>query len=129
MKITFEKTHNLSLIYIKLREYDDKVETIEDAMCELLFDKDNNWIGINIFNSSKYSGEFIIPSIKNIRDVNVEQTDERVTLLFNQVTNTYSKREWICNVDHNKNGFFGIELMLTDFNCNVEVIKPFTVFR
>lgn len=116
MKITFEEIRNLSLIYIKLREYNGKVKTIQDTMCELLFDKDNNWIGINIFNVSKCCGEFILPNVKSIRNINVQKTDEIVTILFNKTTNIYSKREEICNVDYNENEFLGIELILKDFN-------------
>ncbi len=129
MKITFEKLSNISLIYIKLKESNGKVKTIQDALCELLFDKDNNWIGINIFNESKCSGEFIIPNVKSIGNMNIQQTDEMVTILFNEITNTYSKREELCNVDYNENEFLGIELILKDFNCNTEVIKTFTIFR
>ena len=129
MKITFEKIRNLSLIYIKLREYNGKVKTIQDTMCELLFDKDNNWTGINIFNDSKCCGEFILPTVKSIRNINIQQNDEVVTILFNKITNTYSKREWICNVDYNENEFLGIELILKDFNCNTKVIELFTIFR
>ncbi|WP_026887882.1 hypothetical protein [Clostridium beijerinckii] len=129
MKITFEKLSNLSLIYIKLKESNGKVKTIQDALCELLFDKDNNWIGINIFNESKCCGEFILPNVKSIGNINIQQTDEMVTILFNEMTNTYCKREELCNVDYNENEFLGIEIILKDFNCNTEVIAAFTIFR
>ncbi|NRT72511.1 hypothetical protein [Clostridium beijerinckii] len=129
MKITFEKLSNLSLIYIKLKESNVKIKTIQDTLCELLFDKDNNWIGINVFNESKCCGEFIIPKVKSNGNINIQQTDEMVTILFNEMTNTYSKREEVCNVDCNENEFLGIELILKDFNCNTEVIEAFTIFR
>ncbi|MBE6087318.1 MAG: hypothetical protein E7206_04545 [Clostridium beijerinckii] len=129
MKITFEKLSNLSLIYIKLKESNIKVKTIQDILCELLFDKDDKWIGINIFNESKCCGEFILPNVKSIGNINIQQTDEMVTILFNEMTNTYSKREELCNVDYNENEFLGIELILKDFNCNTEVIETFTIFR
>ncbi|MDR3598023.1 hypothetical protein [Clostridium sp.] len=129
MKITFEKIRNLSLIYIKLRDHNEKVKTIQDTSCELLFDKHKNWIGINIFNNSKCYGEFVLPTVKRIRKINVQQTAEIVTILFDKITNIHSKREWICNVDYNEDEFLGIELIITDFNCNTEVIEPFTIFR
>lgn len=129
MKITFEKLSNLSLIYIKLKESNIKVKTIQDILCELLFDKDNKWIGINIFNESKCCDEFILPKVKRIGNINIQQTDEMVTILFNEMTNTYSKREELCNVDYNENEFLGIELILKGFNCNTEVIETFTIFR
>ncbi|NRT80498.1 hypothetical protein [Clostridium beijerinckii] len=88
-----------------------------------MFNKDNNWIGIKIFNDSKCLGEYILPNVNSIRNINIQQTDEMVTILFNEMTNTYSKREELCNVD------LGIELILKDFNCNAEVIKTFTIFR
>ncbi|WP_238859493.1 hypothetical protein [Clostridium sp. YIM B02569] len=94
-----------------------------------MFDKDNNWIGIKIFNDSKCLGEYILPNVNSIRNINIQQTDEMVTILFNEMTNTYSKREELCNVDYNENEFLGIELILKDFNCNAEVIKTFTIFR
>ncbi|AJH00280.1 hypothetical protein LF65_03725 [Clostridium beijerinckii] len=128
MKITFEKLSNFSLIYIKLKESNVKVKTIQDPLCELLFDKDNKWIGINIFNESKCCDEFILPKVKRRGNINVQQTDEMVTILFNEMTNTYSKREELCNVDYNENEFLGIELILKDFNCNTEVIEAFTIF-
>ncbi|WP_179117931.1 hypothetical protein [Clostridium beijerinckii] len=68
-------------------------------------------------------GEYILPNVNSIRNINIQQTDEMVTILFNEMTNTYSKREELCNVD------LGIELILKDFNCNAEVIKTFTIFR
>lgn len=128
MKITFEKLSNLSLVYIKLKESNVKVKTIHDTLCELLFDKDDKWIGINIFNESKCYGEFILPKVKSIGNINIQQTDEMVTMLFNEMTNTYSKREELCNADYNENEFLGIELILKDFNCNTEVIETFTIF-
>lgn len=129
MKITFEKIRNRSLIYIKLREHNSKVKTITDTVFELLFDKDNNWIGLNIFNNSKFCGAFILPTVKSSGNINVQQTDEIVTILFNKMANIYSKREEICNIDYNENEFLGIELILKDFNCNTEVIEPFTIFH
>lgn len=133
MRITFEKDNHFVLIYIYLRQFDGKiVKTIADVMCELLVDKDNNWIGINILNKINDSSKFAIPPIVGTQDngdIVIEQTNEKLSLLFSLNAEIQTKRKEVCNIDYNEDRFFGIELILNTFSYKTDIIKPFTEFR
>jgi hypothetical protein len=133
MKITFEKSKNLVLIYLYLREFNGKiVKAIPDVLCELLFNKEDDWIGINIFNQIENYGEFKLPQLKDytiVKDLRFEQTDKQIAILFDLDADINNKENNICNIDYNEDGFFGIEIILDNFNGKTKTIKPFTIFR
>lgn len=133
MRITFEQINRLSLIYIYLRNFDGKIlRTIVGVECELLFDKDNNWVGINIPTKTDDCSKFIIPPMVKTRDnedIVIKQTNEKLSLLFNLNAEIQTKREDVCNLDYNEDGFSGIELILNNFNYKTDIIKHFTEFH
>jgi len=53
MRITYEKTTNEYAIYMYLREFNG--ETVNTLVCisvNWLLDKDQNWIGLEVFNKA-----------------------------------------------------------------------------
>lgn len=133
LKITFEKDKSLTLIYIYLREFEGTLlDTIIDAKCELLISQDNSWIGINVYNENVDGEAIILPTIKDAvsnTNINLLQDDEKYTILFDSKLDIVEKKEYICNIDYNDDGFFGMELILGVFEYNTEQIKPYTTFR
>lgn len=133
MRITFEKYKTLVMIYIYFREFTGKtVKTISDVTCELLFSKDDNWIGITIINGLENNSEVILPKLKDfsaLNDIKFEQSERQITILFNADSAAYSRIKNICNIDHNDDGLFGIEVMLNNFSNKTNAIEPFTTFR
>lgn len=133
MRITFEKHNNLKLIYIYLREFNGKlVQTISGVKCELLLSEDNNWIGINIFEENVACSRIILPPVKDVAEaenIKIEQGGRRISIIFIHEGEIFARKKERCNIDFNEDGYFGIELLLHDFECKTDSIKPFTIFR
>lgn len=117
MKVTCEVLESLTLIYVYIRTFNGKsVNTIPGAKCELLFDEENNWIGLNVFNEYHDGGKFSLPEIK-IKTENtdfeaIQQFDEKTSLIFDSRMSIANSKIESCNIDFNEDGLFGIEIIL-----------------
>lgn len=130
MRITFEKHGNSAFIYVYLREFDGTiVNTITNVSANLLFDNSNNWIGIEIFNNICEGSKIQLPNLKHpyIKTGNegFTQTEEKICILFDSVE-IYKNHAIACNVDFNGvNGLQGIEIIVSNFNCNLNIASNF----
>lgn len=133
MRITFEKHKRLVMIYIYFREFNGKiVRTIPDVTCELLFSKENDWIGMTIINQIGGRREIALPQLKDfaaLKGLKFNQSEKQITLLFDTNSNVNNRVRNICNVDYNDDGLFGLEIMLNDFSGKTKAIEPFATFR
>lgn len=133
MRITYEKDCILSLIYIYLREYDGNiVATIPYTKAEMLFDKNMNWIGVEVFNTFTEDDEIklILPVLKNpyvpSKNEIVMLTSDKYIIHFDASLEIDTIMEVGCNVDHNESsGLQGIEFILDNFNANLEIANRF----
>ena len=109
MRITYEKDGILSLIYIYLREYDGNiVATIPYTKAEMLFDKNMNWIGVEVFSTFTEDDEIklILPVLKNpyvpSKNEIVILTSDKYIIHFDASLEIDTIIEVGCNVDHNE---------------------------
>jgi hypothetical protein len=133
MKITYEKDGILSLIYIYLREFDGNiVETIPYTKANMLFDKNMNWIGVEVFNTFTGDDELklVLPVLKSpyvpSKNEIVMLTKDKYIIFFDSSLEVNTKMEVGCNVDHNESsGLQGIEFILDNFYANMEIADWF----
>ncbi len=131
MRITFEDNKKLTLIYIYVREFDGViVNTIPDIQADLIFDKDDYWIGLEVLNYTLENNKIKLPNLKKqYRTINNEifvQSKNRLYILFEAGKSESSRKRVSCNVDYNKvNGLQGIELILSSFDIKTEMIQQF----
>ena len=133
MRITYEDNKVLTLIYIYIREFDGSiVSTLPDVRCEMIFDKDDNWIGIEVFNDAFDNNKIKLPNLKKqynaIQNELFEQSESKLFMLFDKNNSEDYRKEVSCNIDYNKvNGLQGIELILTCFDIKMEVADQFII--
>ncbi len=131
MRITFEDDKKLTLIYIYIREFDGViVNTIPDVQADLLFDKNDYWIGFEVFNDTLGDYKVKLPNLKKqYRTINNEifvQSKDRLYILFEADKSESYRKRVSCDVDYNNvNGLQGIELILSSFNIKTEIIQQF----
>ena len=133
MRITCEKSGILTFVYIYLREFDGNiVGTLADIKAAMLYDNNNNWIGVEVYNISTVNNKIKInlPVLKmphiSIKNEVVKCTNENIYILFNSTTKVDGKMEVECNIDHNETGGLqGIEIILYNFNANLDIAKDF----
>lgn len=131
MRITFEKHGNTAFIYVYLREFDGIiVNTITNVSANLFFDNSNHWVGIEIFNNTCEGNKIQLPKLKHpyIKTSHERfiQTEEKIFILFDSVTEIYNKHSIVCNVDFNEvNGLQGIEIIIGNFNGNLNIASQF----
>ena len=132
MRITFEESGKLSLIYLYLRPFDGIiVDTWPSVRANLLLDTDNNWVGVEVLNDLFEDGKFDLPALNDlympINSEVVTLSNDGYLILFGANLTVNSKIEVACNIDYNDvNGLQGIEFTLVDFNSGLEHIKNFT---
>lgn len=129
MRITYEKSGSISLIYIYLRPYDGViVNTIPSVRSNLLFNSEKLWIGIEVYNDLFDKYKIDLPILNNTyiatKNEVIRLYEERYLVLFEQNIAIDSRQEVACNIDFNNvNGLQGIELMLENFNAELNYIK------
>lgn len=131
MHITYEKHKDLSLIYVYLRNSDDAiVSTMPYVYTSLLLDKNDNWIGFEIFNYGLDESEIELPNLNSpyIPQKNeiVEMSKERILVLFDSTSIIDKEIGTECNIDYNENGLQGFEFILSDFAGKYEIASKFT---
>lgn len=130
MKITIE---NNKLIYIYFQKPKAKAveKTLAFVKSMLLFDEDGNWLGLRI--SNKYSDEssFVLPSIERIdfpiHKGEIIKNENYIEIIFDKNKEIYKTIEQECNIDINKYGIFGIEIIIWNDNLVIgkELIEKF----
>lgn len=105
MKITLDRTHGLELIYIYMINSPEVVDfTVADVLCELLFNKQNEWVGI------------YLPSIISQNDtvpLTIEFNNDKDILFINGIQVSHTKRVR-ANLDFLAGSLYGVELLLRD---------------
>ena len=131
LRITLELLRKEALIYIYLRERDGIVgNMIHDLESEYLFDKEDNWVGVEITNLSYGRYPVKLPKLKEsyiaeFKEV-VELDEEKILLLFDSTCLVHRREKTSCNIDYNDvNGILGIEMLSQDGNFGVKVAKSF----
>ena len=133
MRITYEKTKSLSLIYIYLRPFDGIIaDTISCVRSNLLFNEDKSWIGIEVYNDLFDNSKIDLPILNNpytvIKNETVTLHKEGYVIYFDGNISVDSKQEVACNIDFNNvNGLQGIEFILEDFNADLDYIKVYNM--
>ena len=131
MRITFEDDKKLTLIYIYIREFDGViVNTIPDVQADLLFDKNDYWIGLEVLNYTLEDCKIKLPNLKKqYRTINNEifaQSKDRLYILFEAEKSESYRKRVSCTVDYNNvNGLQGIELILSSFEIKTEIVQQF----
>ncbi len=131
MRITFEYDKKLILFYIYVREFDGViVHTIADIQADLIFDKNNYWVGLEVLNDTLENKKIKLPNLKKqYRTVNNEifvQSKDRIYILFEADKSESYRKRVSCNVDYNNiNGLQGIELILSSSDIKTEMIQQF----
>lgn len=131
MRITYENDKALTLIYIYIREFDGNiVSTLSNVRSEMIFDKDDNWIGIEVFNDTFDNNKIKLPNIKkrynSIQNEIFEQSESKLFTLFDKNRSESYRKEFSCNIDYNSiNGLQGIELILDCSDIKVDVAQQF----
>lgn len=117
------------LIYIQFLKLRGKVSTVADVPGNLLFDCNNEWIGIEITNDEN-EDVIILPFIKQIdfplyQAVLIKKPRSQ-QILFHKNSKIFNKLDILCNVDVIDGELFGIEIILTQEKIELsEVVKPF----
>lgn len=133
MRITFENDKKLTLIYIYVREFDGViVNTIPDIQADLIFDKNDYWLGVEVFNDTLEDYKIRLPNLKKqyitINNEIFMQSKDRLYILFEADKSEGYRKRVSCNLDYNNvNGLLGIELILSCFDIKTKIAQKFIV--
>lgn len=115
MKIEVERAVPLSIVYIYLRNHEERsTDTISHVKGEMLFDYDDNWIGLRILNERVNEEEFEMPEFNLGKDKNIilaEDGDE-ITIFFDSDSEVYKVEEELFYINFDEDGLYGIEVIL-----------------
>ncbi|WDH99591.1 hypothetical protein PUW24_12230 [Paenibacillus urinalis] len=110
MKIRMQEADELLLVYIYFYEREEYIELNNggesDKECYLLFDEDNDWIGISL------ESENMIKDHIEIHNGFINFAGNEWTVLFEQGLQIHNKVKYECITDLHDHFYTGIELIL-----------------
>lgn len=119
-------------IYFKNKEIHKHTGSLSDVKCKLLYDLNDNFIGINIQRKRSDTGQEIeLPTIGVIEfpthNATVKQDDDGILILFDEKAQIHQEAEDECILDLCAAGISGVEPMPFTYIGGKEVIKPFII--
>jgi hypothetical protein len=131
MRLTFQKYRKSASIYIYLREFDGIiVNTLTGILGDLLYDADNHWIGVAIYNTNPEKEIIQLPKMKQpyIAKENESffQDEEKIVIIFDSDRKVFMRNTIYCNLDfNNPNGLQGVEILVEDFEGKLDIANRF----
>lgn len=134
MKIRIEDS---KMIYIQFQEkhmYGIVDRTLDFMLCHLFYDKDDNWVGLEVFNEDDEGNVFDLPPIDSIDfptyQAEITQSEKKIKILFNRNVEVSKIWEPECNIDIHSGSIYGIEILifLKESIGGRNVAQPF-IFR
>ncbi|WP_371371924.1 hypothetical protein [Sporomusa aerivorans] len=127
MRLTVSRHGNSTSIYIYFREFDGTtVRTIVNLLGNLLYDDKNNWIGIEVLNTTVLEDRIQLPQMKTSyiaknSDIFM-QSEEKIIAIFDKRIKVYERQFVFCNVDYNGvGGLQGVEILVEHFTGNMDI--------
>ena len=119
-------------IYIKDKNIHKHKGSLSGVKCKLLYDSEDNFIGINIMNQQSYTGTIIVlPEVGAIEfpmhNAMVTQDEKGIQIKFHKEAIVHKEVEDECMLDLCAVGITGIEPMPYTHIGGKEVIKPFII--
>lgn len=115
MKIEVERAMPLKIVYIFLRNHEERsADTISHVKGEMLFDNEDNWIGIRILNKMINEEEFEMPELNQGLDKHVVQAEngDEITIFFDMESNIAKTEEEQFYINFDEDGLYGVEIIL-----------------
>ncbi|WP_336772659.1 hypothetical protein [Paenibacillus sp. MMO-58] len=131
MKITISGDCHM-YIYLKDKDKHEYTGSLSDIKCCLLYDLNENFIGIRILSKRSDTGECLeLPKMGEIEfplhSAVVSQDDEGILIMFNQEAVIHKEVEDECILDLSIDGIAGVEPMPYTNIGGKEVIKRFVI--
>ena len=119
-------------IYLKDKNVHKHIGSLSDVKCKLLYDLQDNFIGIIIQNERSDTGEeIVLPKVGQIDftlyKATVTQDEDEIVIIFDQNSIIYKEVEDECILDLCAAGISGVEPMPFTHIGGKEVIKPFII--
>ncbi|MBT2764293.1 MULTISPECIES: hypothetical protein [Paenibacillus] len=131
MQITIEENCQM-YIYLKDKSKHQHKSSLSDVKCKLLYDSNDNFIGINIMDQRSDTGaSIVLPEVGAIEfpvhNALVKQDEDGIVILFDQNSKVYKEVEDECILDLCAAGITGIEPMPFTHIGGKNIIKPFII--
>lgn len=119
-------------IYLKDKSKHKHTGSLSDVKCNLLYDSNDNFIGINILSKRSDTGaSIVLPEIGSIEfpmhNALVKQYEDGILIMFGQESVVYKEVEDECILDLCAAGISGVEPMPFTHIGGKEIIKPFII--
>ncbi|MFB5269110.1 hypothetical protein ACE41H_20305 [Paenibacillus enshidis] len=119
-------------IYLKNKDVHKHKKSLPDIKCKLLYDSQDNFVGISIMSQQSDTGEVIeLPEVGAVEfpmyKAKISQDGNGIIIMFDQETVVHKEVEDECIIDLSDAGITGIEPMPFTHIGGKEIIKPFII--
>ncbi|GIP25402.1 hypothetical protein J23TS9_05320 [Paenibacillus sp. J23TS9] len=119
-------------IYLKDKDVHKHKCSISDVRCKMLYDSQDNFIGVNIMSKRSDTGtSIVLPEVGAIEfpmyNAKVTENESEILILFDEKARIHRKVTDECIIDLCDAGISGIEPMPFTHIGGKEVIKPFII--
>ena len=131
MRLTVSRHGNSASIYIYFREFDGiTVRTLVNLSGSLLYDDKNNWLGVEVLNTTVGEEIIQLPNMKTSYTAKnsgvLTQNEEKIIAIFDKNLKVYKRQPVFCNIDYNEpGGLQGVEILVEHFTGNMDVANQY----
>lgn len=126
MKVEIERALPLTMVYIHLRNYNGRTaDSISNVRGQLLFDVDENWIGLKVFSEKMNREEFELPEVSGIDNKNVilSEDDKEIIIFFDEECEISRKEDELIYINYDEDGVYGFEIILKSDDVKIDRIR------
>lgn len=119
-------------IYFKNKDVHKHKKSLSDIKCKLLYDSQDNFVGISIMNQRSDTGDVIgLPEVGAVEfpmyKAKISQDGNGIIIMFDQGAVVHKEVEDECILDLCTAGISGIEPIPFTYIGGKEIIKPFII--